>query len=79
METKIFPLSKKTSSREPMQKEDSENPAEREAEYQIDLNEQLIKNKKDSCLMRVHSNAMMDAGIQYGDVLVVTVLAGTQR
>lgn len=41
------------------------------AERGIDLNEQLIKNKPATFLMRVNSNAMMGAGIYKGDVVIV--------
>ncbi len=41
------------------------------AEQPIDLNDQLVKNKAYTFLMRVHSNAMQDAGIQCGDVVLV--------
>lgn len=37
----------------------------------IDLNEQLIKNKAATFFMRVHSEAMADAGIHCGDVVIV--------
>jgi len=41
------------------------------AQRGIDLNEQLVKNRMDTFFMRVNSNAMADAGIQVGDVVVV--------
>src|SRR5436189_6483285 len=41
------------------------------AERGIDLNEQLIKNKPATFFMRVNSDAMIDAGIQNGDVVIV--------
>ncbi len=41
------------------------------AERGIDLNEQLIKNKPATFFMRVNSDAMTEAGIQVGDVLIV--------
>ena len=37
----------------------------------IDLNEQLIRNKPATFFMRVNSNAMQDAGIFKGDVVIV--------
>ncbi|RPD43519.1 MULTISPECIES: LexA family protein [Chitinophagaceae] len=37
----------------------------------IDLNDQLVKNKAYTFLLRVASNAMQEAGIQKGDVVVV--------
>jgi DNA polymerase V len=37
----------------------------------IDLNEQLIRNKPATFFMRVNSDAMIDAGIYTGDVLIV--------
>ena len=37
----------------------------------IDLNEQLIKNKPATYFFRMHSNAMTDAGIYPGDILIV--------
>ena len=37
----------------------------------IDLNEQLIKNKPATFFMRVNSDAMIDAGIHNGDVVIV--------
>ena len=41
------------------------------SERGIDLNEQLIKNKPATFFMRVNSNAMIDAGIHNGDVVIV--------
>lgn len=41
------------------------------AEQYIDLNDQLVKNKAHTFLMRVHSNAMKEAGIHTGDVVLV--------
>src|SRR6476620_8685371 len=41
------------------------------AERGIDLNEQLIKNKPATFFMRVNSDAMIDAGIHNGDVVIV--------
>ena len=41
------------------------------AERGIDLNEQLIKNKPATFFMRVNSNALCDAGIHIGDVVIV--------
>jgi DNA polymerase V len=40
-------------------------------ERNIDLNEQLIKNKQATYFFRMHSDAMTDAGIHPGDILVV--------
>src|SRR5438270_936978 len=37
----------------------------------IDLNEQLIKNKPATYFFRMHSDAMTDAGIHPGDIIVV--------
>src|SRR3954467_9497696 len=37
----------------------------------IDLNEHLIKNKPATYFFRMHSDAMIDAGIHPGDILVV--------
>lgn len=37
----------------------------------IDLNEQLIYNKPATFFMRVRGNAMMDAGIHDGDIVIV--------
>jgi DNA polymerase V len=37
----------------------------------IDLNEQLIRNKPSTYFMRVSGNAMIGAGIQDGDVVIV--------
>ena len=37
----------------------------------IDLNEQLIRNKPATFFMRVRSDAMKDAGIFNGDVVIV--------
>jgi DNA polymerase V len=37
----------------------------------IDLNEQLIKNKASTYFMQVNSDAMLGAGIQKGDVVIV--------
>jgi len=42
-----------------------------ENEKSIDLNEQLIRNKKATFFMRVNSNAMAGAGINAGDVIIV--------
>ena len=41
------------------------------AERGIDLNEQLIKNKPATFFLRVNSNAMIDAGIHQGDIVIV--------
>ena len=41
------------------------------AERGIDLNEQLIKNKPATFFLRVNSDAMSDAGIHVGDVVIV--------
>jgi DNA polymerase V len=41
------------------------------AERGIDLNEQLIKNKPATFFMRVNSDAMVEAGIHSGDVVIV--------
>lgn len=41
------------------------------AERGIDLNEQLVRNKAATFFMRVSSDAMMDAGIHPGDVVIV--------
>lgn len=41
------------------------------AERGIDLNEQLVKNKAATFFMRVSSDAMTDAGIHPGDVVIV--------
>lgn len=41
------------------------------AERGIDLNEQLVKNKPATFFMRVNSDAMTDAGIHMGDVVIV--------
>ena len=41
------------------------------AERGIDLNEQLIRNKPATFFMRVHSDAMIGAGIHNGDVVIV--------
>ena len=38
---------------------------------EIDLNEQLIKNKTASFFMRVNSEAMSGAGIHSGDIVIV--------
>lgn len=37
----------------------------------IDLNEQLIRNKPATFFFRMNSDAMIDAGIFHGDILVV--------
>jgi DNA polymerase V len=37
----------------------------------IDLNEQLIRNKLATYLFRMHSDAMIDAGIHPDDILIV--------
>lgn len=49
------------------------------AEQHIDLNDQLVKNKAATFLMRVHSNAMQEAGIQSGDVIVVDCMLKPQN
>ena len=41
------------------------------AERGVDLNEQLIKNKPATFFLKVTSEAMVDAGIFHGDVLIV--------
>src|SRR3954453_1173904 len=40
-------------------------------ERNIDLNERLITNKPATYFFRMHSNAMVDAGIHPGDILIV--------
>src|SRR3954447_11522170 len=47
------------------------NAADDYMERNIDLNEQLIKNKPATYFFRMHSDAMTDAGIHPGDILVV--------
>ena len=37
----------------------------------IDLNEQLVSNKPATVFMKVNSDAMLGAGIHYGDVVIV--------
>jgi len=41
------------------------------AERGIDLNEQLVRNKPATFFMRVRGDAMIDAGIHDGDVVIV--------
>jgi DNA polymerase V len=41
------------------------------AERGIDLNEQLIRNKTSTFFFRMNSDAMQDAGIFSGDILIV--------
>ena len=41
------------------------------AERGVDLNEQLIKNKPATFFLKVTGDAMVDAGIFHGDVLIV--------
>ena len=41
------------------------------AEWGIDLNEQLIKNKPATFFMRVRGDAMIGAGIYDGDIVIV--------
>jgi DNA polymerase V len=41
------------------------------AERGVDLNEQLIKNKPATFFLRVTGDAMVEAGIFHGDVLIV--------
>lgn len=41
------------------------------AERGIDLNEQLVKNKPATFFLRVNSDAMVGAGVQVGDVVIV--------
>ena len=41
------------------------------AERGIDLNEQLVKNKPATFFLRVNSDAMADAGVLPGDVVIV--------
>lgn len=41
------------------------------AEKDLDLNEQLIKNKPATFFLRVNGNAMIGAGIYCGDVVIV--------
>ncbi len=71
MATKIFPISKNIPGQDLFEKEEPMNQTEKEEENYIDLNKQLIKNKKESFLLRVQSNAMKEEGIQYGDVIIV--------
>lgn len=40
-------------------------------ERSMDLNEQLIRNKAATFIMRVGGNAMIDAGIGNGDIVIV--------
>ncbi len=40
-------------------------------EHGIDLNERLVKNKPATYFFRMHSDAMTDAGIHPGDILIV--------
>lgn len=40
-------------------------------ERSMDLNEQLIRNKPATFIMRVGGNAMVDAGIGNGDIVIV--------
>ena len=41
------------------------------AERGIDLNEQLIRNKPSTFFFRMNSDAMLNAGIHSGDILIV--------
>ena len=47
------------------------SPVDDHLERSIDLNEELIRNKAATFLVRVKGESMRDAGIQAGDVLVV--------
>jgi DNA polymerase V len=47
------------------------SPADDHLERSIDLNEELIRNKAATFLVRVKGESMRDAGIHAGDVLVV--------
>ncbi|HEU4472973.1 MAG TPA: translesion error-prone DNA polymerase V autoproteolytic subunit [Flavisolibacter sp.] len=49
------------------QPEQNGNPEERG----VDLNEQLVRNRPATFVMRVNSNAMQGAGIHRGDVVIV--------
>lgn len=42
-----------------------------EQDYALDLNGQLIRNKASTCSIRMVGEAMIDAGIQQGDLLIV--------
>lgn len=46
-------------------------PADDYMDRGIDLNEQLIRNKPSTFFMRVNSDAMQNAGIFHGDVVIV--------
>ena len=46
-------------------------PADDYAERGIDLNEQLVRNKPATYFFRMTGDAMVDAGIMNGDILVV--------
>ncbi len=47
-------------------------PANKEyADREVDLNEQLIRNKQTTFFLRVSGDAMINAGISSGDVLIV--------
>lgn len=46
-------------------------PADDYAERGIDLNEQLVRNKPATFFMRVRGDAMINAGIHDGDVVIV--------
>lgn len=48
------------------------------AERGIDLNEQLIYNKPATFFFRMNGDAMLDAGIQKGDILIVDRSIPTQ-
>lgn len=50
---------------------DLSNDAAKPSNYVIDLNELLISNKSTTFFFRMNGNAMIDAGIFEGDILLV--------
>ncbi len=48
----------------------SSNPKHREENF-IDLNEKLVRNRESTFFLKVNSQAMLEAGISQGDVVIV--------
>ncbi|MAC46369.1 LexA family protein [Oceanospirillum beijerinckii] len=47
------------------------SPADNYIEHSLDLNQQLIRHPSATFIMRVQGNAMVNAGIKDGDLLIV--------
>jgi DNA polymerase V len=70
MEGENFLYTSQKGSRDFMQ-QGARTTADDYAERGIDLNEQLVKNKPATFFLRVNSDAMVGAGVNVGDVVIV--------